>query len=121
MELIFRISDGAIRYATDGPIPDLDEGEAQVTIEGSAEQDANGDWLYPWPHPNGPSACMWDGLAIVANPAVPDPGSVGERRAAIAKRMNTDPVLSLLLDVMDERLGQSGSGKTLADMLLKVT
>jgi len=37
-----------------------------IEVPGDAE-------TFNWPHPNGPSACIWDGANIIANSAVPLP------------------------------------------------
>jgi hypothetical protein len=52
-------------FADDGArqVPDFAE---IVTLAGEAV-------FFPWPHPNGPSACRMVGGEIQANPAVPQP------------------------------------------------
>lgn len=74
MYLLINKENGAILCASNVALSPKHHWQSVIEIEGDAEQNPDSSaWFFAWPHPKGPTSCIWDGTAIIANPAVPAP------------------------------------------------
>ena len=62
MQLMFNKGSGEILDASNLGAWQVPEFATTIEIPGNTD-------TFPWPHPQGPSSCIWDGNSVVANPA----------------------------------------------------
>ncbi len=61
---------------------------------------------FPWPHPQGPSSCIWDGDNVVINPSVPIPTDPDDELDAALAAL--DPATAAISDLIAVLRGQTG-------------
>ena len=63
MKLLFNKRSGEILDASNLGAWRAPDFATTIEVPGDTE-------TFPWPHPQGPSSCIWDGTAVVINPAI---------------------------------------------------